>query len=149
MRAQQAGTVVELRQNLIDCLGSELGSYSRPTLPNIPAIWVLDRPTLPGYRVITSSHDEPLIPAIEVVIRYRPGYKPLDSNFNSKRLNEEYRVYLIFHDSRQSPRLALLSVMAGFETMTEPQLLSASDNNLEQYNFTITNNITLETPRWR
>lgn len=148
MRASQSGSVPELRENLIGCLGEELGTYIRPGLANCPAIWVLDRPIMPGHRVLVAPPTKPLIPAIEIVIRYRPDYNLLPANFNSRRIDERHHVYMVLHDSRQSPRTALLSIAAGFETMTQPQLLEANGNHLEQYHFTIDNHLSIRTPSW-
>jgi hypothetical protein len=125
-------------------LGTQLGQYRRPNLPNIPAIW-LGRNIPANCKVITAPPKDPPVPALEVIVDLFPEYAVIPSNFKSKALSEMWRIWLIFHDDRQFPREAIRSIITNFQIVDSPAHLPAADPNPNQYQILITYNNRLAT----
>jgi len=125
----------EIRQALVSVLGDQLGSYSRPNLPDAPACWV-GRSLPRGYKVIVASPVEPTVPAIELVIQRFPDYQIQARNSANRGIAEKWQFFLVFHDYRQDPRLAINSVMRSFNVVDFSHL-PGTDLAPEQYQIQI------------
>lgn len=133
-----------LKQELELTLTPWIGQYKRPNLPNIAAIRVLDSPTPDGYKVICAKPTESVIPALEVLINYAPEYQTRTRNIYHRAIDEGWRVWLVFHDSRQDPCPVLRSIERNFDYAGEISYLPDTKNFNAQYNLLIINKLTVE-----
>lgn len=133
----------EVRAAVVAALGTQLGQYQRPNLPNIPAIWI-GRNIPANCKVIVSPGKSPPVPALEVIIDMFPEYAVIPGNFKSKALSEMWRIWLIFHDDRQFPREAIRAIVTNFQIVESPAHLPAAGLNPNQYQILVTYNNRLQ-----
>jgi hypothetical protein len=131
----------ELRSELIQVLGSELGTYQRPGLADTLAIHVLDRPVPAGYKVKLADSEVPPINGLEVLIQFAPEYQRKNRNYGSALIGEGWRVFLVFHEQRQNPQQAIRSIIANFATAGEFSDLQADKLIPTQYSVVIRNRL--------
>jgi hypothetical protein len=127
----------EIKAEVMEALGAELGEYRRPGLPNIPAIWI-GRKIPPDYKVVVSPDDDDVpVSALECIVDTFPDFRLLPSNFRSRAIGEDWRIWLIFHDDRQFPRSAVQAISQRFEIVEILPHLPATNQNPTQYQILI------------
>lgn len=134
-------SVRELKEQLAIVLVGEIGTYNRPPpLSPIPAIFVGDRPVPKGSKIKVADMKGDPVPAMEVIISSRPQYESIGRNVGTRLFNESWQIWLIFHDARQNPRMAIANIMANFKTAGDITYIPSSDLVPEQYTVRIKRN---------
>jgi hypothetical protein len=115
--------VKELREKLLILAGEHLGSYRRQGFDDIPAIRVMNAPLAKGIEVITASLQEEPLPAIEIVIHDPPQIQSIrPRNFGCTNMTiYGWRIWIVCHESRQSPLELMRSIYEGFSSDEEPR----------------------------
>jgi hypothetical protein len=141
----------ELKAQLLEILSkipdgnvfrNELGNYRRPPpLPDIPAIWVSDRPI--NGKVLVHGYDQPLIHALEVVIQDHPDLDEVGRNWAHRNFRELFNITLIYHDRRQDIRPAQYMILKHFRSAGEWVKIGAADRHREQYRIQVYNSTTI------
>jgi hypothetical protein len=129
-------SVKELKELLVASLGNELGDYSRPDQLNTKAIWVADRPVPSHYKVVVAGFSEPLVNALEVVVRFAPTVERTPHNLSQTAVQQLHDLYLIFHDTRQPSMPAHIALIRDFD-IREANHLPATDISPEQYRYQV------------
>jgi hypothetical protein len=132
--AELKAQLLEILSNIPDgnVFRNELGNYRRPPpLPDIPAIWVSDRPI--DGKVLVHPYDHPLIPALEVVIQNHPDFDEVGRNWAHRNFEETTAITLIYHDPRQDTRPARRAILEKFWTAGKFIKIGAGDRHREQY----------------
>lgn len=135
-------SIADIRARIIAATAGSLGVYQIPGQPDQPAIRVIDRQSWPGAKIKKAGLNQPVIPALEVVINPVASYSDLDSNYNQSQVAESYTVYLIWHDQRQPQRQTALTLMATFKGYS-PELssLEATEIHPQQHVLRIQNKL--------
>lgn len=135
-------SIADIRARIVAATAGSLGFYEIPNQPDQPAIRVIDRQNWPGAKIKKAQLNQPMIPALEVVINPVASYSDLDSNFNQAQIAESYNVYLIWHDQRQPTRQTAITLMATFKGYS-PELtsLEATEIHPQQHVLKIQNKL--------
>ncbi len=132
---------LKLREMVCDAVGDDLGEYQRPELPNIPAVWVRDRPLPQRWKVVVADQLSPVIPAFEAVILPQPA--PLIQSRNVGHLFAEHRwqLQVTQHDSRQPMDEMINRVFCISPRVRSPVYIAPTDLYLGQITFDIPVNL--------
>jgi hypothetical protein len=114
--------------SLKELLADELGSYARPNQSDVPAFWVADRPVPKTWSVRRNPTSKPLIPALEAILSASPQLNQWGHNLiGNAKIEADYRLMLLWHDSRQRTDPALEIVLDNYYVEDLPPVTPATD----------------------
>ena len=103
-----------IKEQLIELAGAELGKYNRSPLTDIPAIYI-GKTTPSGYKMILSKQTDVVVkPGLEIILHPHQEFSRTPRNIQSRSQPDIWRVYLIYHEFRQLVENSLPQIIEFF-----------------------------------